>query len=268
MKVNDFKKDGYFKLDCETHLYPDISHLSYFKWLKKGNIGAAGVARAMGLTQPEVAKLAPPPTEWPPSSPPEALIDLMDKYGIDMACIMREDVTIASGFSAPYSTNGQILEYYDRYPERFIFVANVSPMLRRGMDESLWELEYLVQERNCKIVKIIGEHAQLDDRRFWPFYEKVCDLGITLFMHTGCSWVPPTLSKYYHPKALDEIAIQQQEIFDEAYPDGPPGGAAMTTTGAAPAGDRPRRCQAGSDCTTSDSSRYSRRSVYRQPHHR
>ena len=41
-------------------------------------------------------------------------------------------------------------------------------------------------------------------------------------------------------EALDEIAIEQQEILNDAYPDGPPGGSAVTGSGgevAAPAGD-------------------------------
>jgi len=212
MKLDDFVKDEFFKLDCETHLYPDIGHLQYFKWLKQGSAGAAGAIKGIGLAHPDLAKLVPPLHGWPPSSPPEVLIELMDKYGIDMACIMREDVTIASGFSSPYSTNGQLLEYCERAPDRFIFVANLAPMLRRGMENALWELEYLVKERNCRVVKLIGDLARFDDRQFWPFYEKVRELGIVLFMHTGCAWVPPFPTKYYHPEALDEVANHFPEI--------------------------------------------------------
>ena len=212
MKLRDFVKDEHFKLDCETHLYGDISHLQYFKWLQQGSRGAAGAVRAMGMLAPEVLEVLPPLQGWPPSSPPEVLIELMDKYGIDMACVMREDVSMASGYSAPYSTNGQMLEICAKYPDRFVFVANLSPMLRRGMENALWELEYLVKERNCKVVKLIGELCRFDDRQLWPFYEKVRELGLVLFIHTGIAWVPPFPGKYYHPEGVDEVANHFPEI--------------------------------------------------------
>jgi len=222
MKIKDFVKDDYFKFDCETHLYNDISHLQHFKWLQQGSRGAAGAVKALGLAHPELAKLVPPLQGWPPASPPELLIEFMDKYGVDMACVMREDVTIASGYSTPYSTNGQMLEACEKYPDRFVFVANIAPMLRRGMEESLWELEYLAKEKNCKVVKFIGELAPFNDRQFWPFYEKVRELGLVLFVHTGCAWVPPFPTKYYHPEALDEVANHFPEISIVAFHGGWP----------------------------------------------
>jgi len=212
MELNRFVKDEYFKIDCEAHLYGDVGHLHYFKWHQQGAKAAPGITRFMGFDDPELLKDLPPPPEGLASSPPEALIELMDKYGIDMACVIREDVSIASGYAAPYSTNGQLLEACQKYPDRFVFVATVSPVLKRGMENALWELEYLVKERGCKVAKLIGEQCRFDDRQLWPFYEKVRELGLVLFIHTGAAWLPPQPTKYYHPEGLDEVATNFPEI--------------------------------------------------------
>jgi predicted TIM-barrel fold metal-dependent hydrolase len=211
MRIKEFAKDDYFKIDSEAHLYGDTRHLRYFKWHQQADGAVQGINRFIGFDDPEIKRIMPPP-QGLFSSPPEILIEMMDKYGIEMACVIREDISFASGFAAPYSTNGQLLEACEKYPNRLIFVANVSPILRRGMENALWELEYLVKEKECKVVKLIGEQCRFDDRQLWPFYEKIRELGLILFVHTGAAWLPPFPTKYYHPEGLDEVATNFPEI--------------------------------------------------------
>ena len=183
--MSTFKKDDYFKIDVECHLYPSLTNLSYFPGMRASNRGIDGIYRALGL-DPEEVKRGAPVGGWGGESSPETLLEFMDKYGIDMACPMREDVRQATGFSSPFSTNGYVAEICEKYPDRFIFQANVCPIIERGVKNAIWELEYLVKERNCKLIKYIGTgDTHMDDPQLWPFYEKVCELQIPICFHTG-----------------------------------------------------------------------------------
>ncbi len=204
--MKNFKKDEYFKIDVECHLYPKLIHLSYFPGMRASNKGIDGIYRALGLDPEEVKQLAPK-GGWGGESTPEMLLGFMNKYGIDMACPMREDVRQATGFSSPFSTNGYVAEICEKYPDRFIFQANVCPIIERGVKNAIWEIEYLVKERNCKLVKYIGTgDTHMDDPALWPFFEKVTELQIPICFHTGGSWLPPGKGKNCLPIQIDAVA--------------------------------------------------------------
>ncbi len=208
----EFVKDDYFKIDVECHLYPSIKHVSYFPGMRASNKGIDGIYRVAGIDLEEVARLIPE-GGWGGESNPETFIAVMDKYGIDMACAMREDVRQATGFSSPFSTNGYVAEACEKYPNRFIFQANVCPIVERGVKNAIWELEYLVKERNCRLVKYIGTgDVAIDDSQLWPFYEKVTELGIPICFHTGGSWLPPGRGKNCLPIQVDAVANDFPEM--------------------------------------------------------
>jgi len=93
----------------------------------------------------------------------------------------------------------------------------------RGVDYAISELEYLVKEKNCKMVKMYPpEDTYINDRQIWPFYKKVSDLGIPVCIHTGICWVPPNLSKYCLTWQLDEVATEFSDLKIIAYHDGWP----------------------------------------------
>ena len=47
-----------------------------------------------------------------------------------------------------------MLEEIAPYPDRMYLEAMVGPILRRGVDNAIWELEYLVKECNAKLCKV------------------------------------------------------------------------------------------------------------------
>jgi len=212
MEKETFKKDDYFKIDVEAHIWPDISDIKYYPGVKWEHVAFAGCARVLGL------KIEPPsdPTAkkdiFPTVNDPDILIERMDNYGIDMACILPE-----SGWGKthvrPITTNGYILNACEKYPDRFIFQANVGPITARGMDHALWEAEYLVKEKNCKLIKMYPcEDTYINDRMLWPFYQKLSELKVPLSIHLGWCWVPPNLSKYCLTELLDEVATEFPEL--------------------------------------------------------
>jgi len=207
-------KDDYFKIDVEAHLWPDISDIKYLPGMWWESTAFTGSARIRGILKERVSETGgtEDKVKFPQSNDPERLIEIMDKYGVDLACVLPE-----SGWGKthvrPISNNGYIMAACEKYPDRFIFQGNVGPITVRGMNHALWELEYLVKERNCKLVKMYpAEDTYINDRQLWPFYRKVSDLGIPLTIHVGWCWVPPNLSKYCFPELIEEVANEFPEL--------------------------------------------------------
>jgi hypothetical protein len=112
-----------------------------------------------------------------------------------------------TGYSTKWSTNGYLLAACERHPDRFIVQPNVGPFIKRGMENALWELDYLAKEKNCKLFKFYPpEDTYINDERLWPFYQRCNELGVTVSIHTGFSWCPPGKSKYCLPIQLDDVA--------------------------------------------------------------
>ena len=156
--------------------------------------------------------------EWPHPIA-EELIKYMDEAAVDVCFCLREGMMDISGRTVAMSTNQFMLNQIAPYPERMYLEAMVGPILRRGMDNALWELEYLVKEQNAKLCKVYQaeDDGPLDDKRMWPFYEKACELDISLTVHTGMSYVVPQPSAHTHPNTLDRVLLDFPELRIIAY---------------------------------------------------
>ncbi len=147
-----------------------------------------------------------------------ALIKYMDEAGVDVCFALRESMMDISGYTTCMSTNAFMLKEIEPYPERMYLEANVGPILRRGVEHAIWELDFLVKERNAKLCKVYApEDGPLNDKRMWPFYEKACELDIALTMHTGMSYVVPQPSKFTLPSLLDDVCLDFPDLKIIAY---------------------------------------------------
>ena len=155
---------------------------------------------------------------WPHPIASE-LIKYMDEAGVDVCFALREGMMDISGQTVALSTNAFMMQQIEPYPERMYLEAMVGPILRRGVDDAIWELEYLVKECNAKLCKVYQPEdlGPLDDRRMWPFYEKACELDIALTMHTGMSYVVPQPSCHTQPDTLDRVLLDFPELKVIAY---------------------------------------------------
>lgn len=223
MSVAESTNDNYFKIDVECHLMGgvDQKYLDYFP-------GYQTWWRTMQVIYRPIYGLAgspayPRPGELDRKHTPEHCLKIMDKQQVDMACLIPEVMMDTTGNSMRWVPNGYIAEICEQNPDRFIFVPNVGPLLKRGIKNAIWELEYLVKERNAKMVKFYPpEDTYINNPDIWPFYEKVTELGIPLAIHTGWCWVPPGLSKYCLPVLLDEVVTEFTDMkvicFHMGYP--------------------------------------------------
>jgi uncharacterized protein len=225
----EFVKDNYFKIDVECHLSGDIKkYIDYFPGYKMWWQGTSMTAAAFGAAPKKPSAEAPaahaaPKAEGPEIPEREKLIGYMDRFGVDMACLLPESMMDTTGFATRWSTNGELAAACEKYPDRLILQANVGPFIHRGMKNVLWEVDYLVKERNCKLFKFYPpEDTYINDERIWPFYKRCEELGVPVTIHTGFSWCPPGKSKYCLPILLDDVVNDFPDLkviaFHAGYP--------------------------------------------------
>jgi predicted TIM-barrel fold metal-dependent hydrolase len=149
---------------------------------------------------------------------PENIIWAMDKYGVDIACLLPESMMDSTGYTARWVTNGQMAKIVETNPDRFMYQPNVSPIKHKGVQNTIKEMTYWVKEKGAKIFKFYPpEDTYMNDPEIWPFYEKAQELGIVLDIHTGFCWVPPGKSKYALPVQLDDVARDFPELKINAF---------------------------------------------------
>lgn len=101
---------------------------------------------------------------------------------------------------------GEAWKAVQTHPDRFIINPNLSPIKKRGVKNSIWEMEYWVS-MGAKIFKYYSpEDTNINDPELWPFYKRAEELGVVLCLHSGFCWVPPGKSSYCYPTQIDDVA--------------------------------------------------------------
>ncbi len=204
----------YFVALSECHfMNPEsMEEMSYYPGYERWWKSIDGVMRAWGGDRDLAGGDAMPEPRA------HALIEWMDKAEVDVCFALRESMMDVADYTTCMSTNAFMLKEIEPYPERMYLECNCGPILRRGVDKAIWELEYLFNERNARLCKVYApEDGPLNDRRLWPFYEKCCELGIAITVHTGMSYVCPQPSKYSMPVLLDDVCLDFPELKVIAY---------------------------------------------------
>jgi predicted TIM-barrel fold metal-dependent hydrolase len=220
--------DTFFKIDPELHLTgTQGSYYSYFSGYQMWWQAVSNIARPLFTgSHPKIVKqYAQNIEEWEMKQDPSAenIIRAMDKYGVDIACLLPESCMDTCGYSGRFCTNGEMAEIVETNPERFMYQPNMSPIKFKGIKNTIKELEYWVNKKNAKIFKYLcTEDTYINDPELWPFYEKCQELKIVLDIHTGMSWCPPQASKYANPIFLDDVCRDFPDLtivaFHMGYP--------------------------------------------------
>ncbi len=214
--------DNYFKIDPECHLIGDIEPVNHFPGVQMWWRAIDNIKRPLltGCPPELLMKMASgiEPWEMEKNASPENIIKAMDKYGVDIACLLPESMMDTTGYTSRWCTNGDMGKVVETNPDRFMYQPNISPIKHRGVKNAVWELEYWVKEKGARIFKYYSpEDTYINDPELWPFYEKAQELGIVLDFHTGMVWVPPGKSKYCHPAQLDDVARDFPDLKINAF---------------------------------------------------
>jgi predicted TIM-barrel fold metal-dependent hydrolase len=215
-------EDGFFKIDPECHIIGDMEPVNHFPGVQMWWHAIDGIMRPTMQGIPENILNSIEPWEMTKSTDPENTIRAMDKYGVDVACLLPESMMDTTGYSSRWCTNGDAWKAVQTHPDRFIIEPNLSPIKHRGVKNAIWEMEYWM-DKGAKIFKYYSpEDTYINDPELWPFYKRAEELGAVLCIHTGFSWVPPGKSKYCHPTQLDDVARDFPELkivaFHMGYP--------------------------------------------------
>ena len=107
-------------------------------------------------------------------------LEHMDIAGIDMAVLTGS----ADNMEEAKVFNESCAKVVEQYPNRFIGFASTLPLEGK---KALDELERAVKSLGLKGVMVSVQSAKrpLDSRDLWPFYEKVCELHIPIFVHVS-----------------------------------------------------------------------------------
>ncbi len=217
-----------FIMDCECHMLPsteDIRHFPLYKMNQKAVVNLVRrlePASVFGLKEIKSFEETRAPRKRrlgkAPGESADALIEKMDECGVAMACVLPESFLPMSYYSRVQSTNVWLANELAKHPERLLGVCNVGPMIHRGVKNVCWELEYLVKERNFKAVKFYPvDDTPINNKELWPYYEKIQELGVPLFIHAGFSWCVPGRSMYAAPWLLEDVCEDFPELTILAY---------------------------------------------------
>lgn len=220
---NPLEKDDYFKIDPEFHLVGDMKPISHFPGVQMWWRASSGITPALQTGLKPSASEGLEPWEFEKQNDPEMLIKILNRYGVDIACLLPESMMDTTGYSSRWCSNGEMSKVVEMYPDRFIYNPNLSPVKFKSVKNTLWEMEYWVKEKGAKIFKYYPpEDTYINDPDLWPFYAKAEELGIVLCIHTGFCWVPPGKSKYALPILLDDVTRDFSELkivaFHMGYP--------------------------------------------------
>ncbi len=205
--TTQFNNDDYFKIDPEPHLLGDMEQFNHFPGVQMWWKAVDAIKRTMLMGMPPEAYEGLEEWELQKSLDPATLVQAMDKYGVDIACLLPESMMDTTGYTSRWVTNGEMAKAVESNPDRFMYQPNVSPIKHKGVQNTIWELEYWVKEKGAKIFKFYPpEDTFINDPDIWPFYKKAEELDIVLDIHTGFSWVPPGKSKHALPVQLDDVA--------------------------------------------------------------
>jgi hypothetical protein len=141
-------------------------------------------------------------------------LEKMDAADIDralMVAVRAGDLAIKGSFEIEYS---RVAEVCAEHPERFSGLAGVDPF--RGM-AGIYELQEAVED-----LGFVGAHLYPhwfglapNDRRYYPYYAKCCELDIPIMMQVGHNLIysrERRLPSVGRPITLDEVAIDFPEL--------------------------------------------------------
>lgn len=221
--MTGFTRDDYFKIDPECHMVGDMEPLNHFPGVDMWWKAIASIGRPLSLGVHPKYYEGVEQWEAVKQKDPEILLQAMDKYGVDIACLLPESMMDTTGYSSRWCSNGEMALAVEKHPDRFMYQPNLSPIKHRGVKNAIWEMDYWVKEKGTKIFKYYPpEDTYINDPELWPFYERAEELGIVLDIHTGFCWVPPGKSKYCQPIQLDDVARDFPDLklvaFHMGYP--------------------------------------------------
>lgn len=146
-----------------------------------------------------------------PHMQPQSLEDIvkeLDNYHVVKAVITGRDCETT--YAAKPNNDG-VLEFMQKYPDKFIGYAGVDP--HKGM-HGIRQLQYYCQQgmKGAAIDPYLA-HIYVNDAKYYPIYAKCCELNIPVIIATGpASLVPKAVIDHAAPRYIDFVARDFPEL--------------------------------------------------------
>lgn len=139
-------------------------------------------------------------------SDPAAFEELLDRQGVDYACVLAELAHITTGVCS----NEQVRDFCRGRP-RLIPFCDVNPHIHTRPEE---ELRRLVREEGFRGLKLYPtyQHYYLNEPRLYPLYQAAQELDVPVLIHTGSSIFRGSRLKYGDPLHLDDVAVDFPDL--------------------------------------------------------
>ena len=140
---------------------------------------------------------------------PKKLLEHLDREGVDKVVCINYIALEVFGFTD--EVHDFVVELCKYAPDRLLPCGSVDAVNSKDMGR---DAEELIFRRKIRLIKVHGPHALYgpdDYLRDKPGLAKVYALaeqeGVPVMFHTGTSIFPRARSKYGHPLAIDDVAV-------------------------------------------------------------
>jgi uncharacterized protein len=147
-----------------------------------------------------------------PKMKPQSLAEIvedLDRHNVVKAVITGRDCEVTYGAK---SNNQSVIDFVDKYPNKFIGFAGVDP--HKGMN-GIYDLKKMVTDFGLKGAAIDPylAHLYANDAKYYPIYAKCCELDIPLVICTGpATLVPKAVIAHVAPQYIDFVARDFPEL--------------------------------------------------------
>ncbi len=147
-----------------------------------------------------------------PKMKPQSLAEVvedLDRHNVVKAVITGRDCESTYGAK---SNNASVLEFVNKYPEKFIGFAGVDP--HKGM-AAVHNLNKMVNENGMCGASIDPylAHIYVNDAKYYPTYAKCCELDVPVIISSGpATLVPKAVIDHVAPRYIDFVARDFPEL--------------------------------------------------------
>ncbi|MEH7249227.1 amidohydrolase family protein [Neobacillus niacini] len=140
------------------------------------------------------------------------IVEEMDKNGVDKALVAGLDSIDHPTHTEYFAANEKVVKAIEKYPDRIIGVFHLNE--RESIMKNIQDMEHYVKNYGFKLLRFepFRSRRNADDKFFYPFYAKACELDIAVQIQVG-----NTGNKYYpmengRPFYVDRVAMDFPDL--------------------------------------------------------
>jgi predicted TIM-barrel fold metal-dependent hydrolase len=142
----------------------------------------------------------------------EVIVEAMDQNGVDKAMIAGLDMIQHKDHIQYTAANEKVVNALEKFPDRFIGVYHLDE--NESIMKNVRDLEHYVKNYGFKALRFepFRLHKNPDDKFFYPFYAKACELDIAVQLQVGNTANRAYPMETGRPLYVDRVAMDFPEL--------------------------------------------------------